>query len=278
MDLTIRHLTRYSYEPEAAEAAMRLKLYPPEMTGQRVVDWSVTVNGAACAPLHRDGCGDRFGLWRAPAAVDAVEIIATGQIATSDTNGVVQGLASVARAPAFLRDTALTDPGPEIAALAEQAQADNVLARMHALSSLVSEAVEYRKNVTEQTTTAQAALALGAGVCQDQTHVFITAARILGVPARYVVGYLSDPEAEAPTDETHAWAEAHIKDLGWVGFDITNQLCPTDRYVRLCSGFDAADAAPLRGTHGGDAEEAMTVEVSVVADAEPSQSQSQSQS
>jgi transglutaminase-like putative cysteine protease len=72
------------------------------------------------------------------------------------------------------------------------------------------------------------------------------------VPARYVVGYLLAPEEKLT--ETHAWAEAFVPDIGWVGFDPANRLCPTDRYVRLGCGLDAADAAPIRGNVMGGPE------------------------
>ena len=109
--------------------------------------------------------------------------------------------------------------------------------------------------------TAAEALAQGAGVCQDHAHIFIAAARALGVPARYVAGYLA-PNFEG-AHETHAWAEAYVGDLGWVGFDPANRQCPTDAYIRLCAGFDAADAAPVRGAVSFGAGEALDVQVEV---------------
>ena len=122
------------------------------------------------------------------------------------------------------------------------------------------------------------ALTIGAGVCQDHTHVLIAASRAMGCPARYVVGYLlpdsDEDDVEIPA-ETHAWAELWIDGLGWVGFDATNRICPTDRYVRLASGFDANDAAPIHGAVFGSVEEAMEAEVAVSA---ITQSQQQSQS
>ncbi len=84
------------------------------------------------------------------------------------------------------------------------------------------------------------------GVCQDHAHVFISAARILGVPARYINGcFLSG--TIAPSEAHHAWAEAWVEGLGWVGFDPANGMCPTERYLRLACGLDAASAALIRG-------------------------------
>ncbi len=181
------------------------------------------------------------------------------------------------RAPACsLRATALTGPSDAIRELAAGIDEQDVLARCHALSAAVHAAVDYRPGVSDAATTAAAALALGAGVCQDQAHVFIAAARVAEIPARYVIGYLHDPDRDRPAEETHAWAEAFVPGLGWTGFDITNQLCPTDLYVRLCCGLDAADAAPVRGTILGGTEEQMEVEIAVRAGASQSQQQQQS--
>ena len=100
------------------------------------------------------------------------------------------------------------------------------------------------------------------GVCQDLSHVFITAARCQGIPARYVTGYLVTGMGASST-AAHAWAEALVPDLGWVGFDPANAKSPTDNYVRVAAGLDAAGVAPIRGSRrGGDAER-MRVEVRV---------------
>ena len=111
--------------------------------------------------------------------------------------------------------------------------------------------VAYEVGVTNTHTTAADALKDGRGVCQDHAHVFISAARSLGIPARYVSGYLLAGTGDEPSDANHAWAEAWLDGLGWVGFDPANGVCPTDRYVRLASGLDAAFAAPIRGTRRG---------------------------
>lgn len=273
MKLSIRHVTRYAYDPEASQIGLRLKLFPASTNAQMVSDWSVTVNGDPVAPLHTDSAGDGVGLWLEHAPTETVEIAASGNIETMDAAGVVKIGGAAARPGVYLRQTDVTKPNDTIRSMADEVEGADPLGQMHALSELVHKVIDYRAGVTESGTTAGEALALGAGVCQDQTHVFLAVARAMMVPARYVVGYLDDPDSETPPDETHAWAEAYVKGLGWVGFDITNQLCPTDAYVRLCSGLDAADAAPIRGNIMGDTEEAMEVDIAVTR----GQSQSQSQ-
>ncbi|MGB4909077.1 MAG: transglutaminase family protein, partial [Tabrizicola sp.] len=112
-------------------------------------------------------------------------------------------------------------------------------------------------------TTAAEALALGEGVCQDHAHALVACARHRGLPARYVSGYLFATQDGTPHEAAHAWAELHIPGLGWVGFDPANRACPDARYIRLGSGFDAQDAAPIRGIARGGAREAMDVTVAV---------------
>ena len=107
----------------------------------------------------------------------------------------------------------------------------------------------------------------------EALHVFISAARTLGVPARYVVGYLLAQDTKLT--ETHAWAEAWVPEIGWVGFDAANRLCPTDRYVRLGCGLDAADAAPIRGNVSGNSQERLSASVDISQTTGQSQSQNQ---
>lgn len=263
MTLSITHMTRYTYDPEAAGVSLRLKLFPQSCGSQGVIDWAVTVNEKPVEVLFIDSGGDALGQWNQHRLIEEVEIIATGTVETTNTAGVLKDLRQQARPAMYLRETVLTKPSDRIRELAEEVGSGETLSRLHDLSELVHEAIDYRTGATDNTTTAAEAAAMGVGVCQDQAHVFLCAARLLDIPARYVTGYLFDPDAEMPTDQTHAWAEAHVAGLGWVGFDITNQLCPTEVYVRLCSGLDAADAAPVRGIVSGDIEEDMQTQVAV---------------
>jgi transglutaminase-like putative cysteine protease len=261
MRLTIRHETSYDYRPAAPQAALRLRLFPPACAPQKPVEWRVSVNDDQVERMLTDAWGDGEALWFSPAAVETVRIVAEGVIETQDRAGVVGELGR-GRPAVFRRPTPLTQASREIAALAEEVADDDRLSALHRLNAAIADAVAYRPGATAMETTADQALKLGVGVCQDLTHLFISAARTLGAPARYVVGYLHDPDA--PLVETHAWAEAHVEELGWVGFDPTHRTSPTERYVRLCCGFDAADAAPLRGTiRGAAVEEAFSVAVNM---------------
>ncbi|MEM6973929.1 MAG: transglutaminase family protein [Pseudomonadota bacterium] len=273
MRLAIEHVTTYRYAPAAQGLALRLRLYPMATVQQRPGRWEVRVNDDIIHPLLTTGFGEGEGMWFSRRTDEAVTITVSGEVATEDRAGVL-GQMGRARPAIFLRDTALTEPGDAVAALAAKAEGDGPLARMHALNEVLHEALDYRQGVTASDTTAEQAAALGAGVCQDFAHVFIAAARHLGVPARYVVGYLHG--SEAPELASHAWAEAHVEGLGWVGFDAVHEVCPAAHHVRLCTGFDAADAAPIRGTMLPGSDEEMSVEVTI-GPVDGSQSQSQSQ-
>ena len=278
MLLSIRHVTTYSYEPDASRLALRLRLFPATIPSQTPIDWSVTVNGETASTPIVNSFGDQEAIWQSKGEIETCEIIAEGKVQTTDVTGLLKDWRMAARPSVFLRDTPLTLAEETIKALADSVSDETGLALAHALSSAVHDRIEYKPGATDASTTAAEALTIGAGVCQDHTHVMIATSRAMGCPARYVVGYLlpdaEEDEVEIPA-ETHAWAEIWIDGLGWVGFDATNRICPTDRYVRLASGLDANDAAPIHGAVVGSVAETLEAEVAVSA---ITQSQQQSQS
>lgn len=273
MRLTIRHATTYSYDPPAERCVLRLRLFPSVFDSQRVSEWKVSVNGQAIPPLLTAATGDREAIWTCPGTGPEIAVVAEGVVDTTDTAGVVRGLRDTVRPQVYLRPTQLTEADRRIETLAAGIEGATVLDRLHALMAAVNGAIVYRSGATSSHTTAAQAIKAGYGVCQDHAHVFIAAARRLKIPARYVVGYLLVPDAKLT--ETHAWAEAHAPEIGWVGFDPANKLCPTDRYVRLACGLDAADAAPIRGNVAGTPQERLSASVDI--DEAPVQSQGQNQ-
>lgn len=275
MLLTVRHVTRYAYAPPVAAVTMRLKLFPSRFDGQRVRRWKLTVNDDLVRPELRDSWGDEVATVFARGRLNAIEIVAEGEVETTDLAGVLRGHRTPMRPAVCLRTTPRTEPNAEIRALAGEAAGaeGTALARAHLLRDLVSARIAYTPGATDPATTAARALEAGAGVCQDHAHVLIAAARSLGWPARYVAGYyLPSPETVGDV-ATHAWAEIWVQDLGWVGFDATNDLCPTDAYIRVCAGLDAYDAAPVRGHAEGVSEETLSVDVSIAAGETQSQRQ-----
>jgi len=133
---------------------------------------------------------------------------------------------------------------------------------LHNLSNVIREEVPYQVGVTGVDTTAEQAFAGRAGVCQDHAHIFIAAARALDVPARYVSGYLMMTD-RIEQEATHAWVEAWVQNLGWVGFDVSNGISPDPKYVRVATGRDYRDAAPVTGISYGAAEQELRVDLAI---------------
>lgn len=266
MLIEIRHITTYKYETPARYSIRTLRLTPPSFDGQELITWNIDAPGFEKNVEYRDGFGNLTHLTSISGMHDGVTIEASGLVETEDRSGIVRGLVETAPRRVFLRETARTLPDKSIRELARSVSngkvPKDVLDCMHALMRTVQDAVDYEIGATHEHTTAAEALAAGKGVCQDHAHVFISAARVIGIPARYVNGYFLSGTI-APSEAHHAWAEAWIDGLGWVGFDPANGMCPTERYVRLACGFDASSAAPIRGTQRGGANEALDVRVEV---------------
>jgi transglutaminase-like putative cysteine protease len=263
MRLTVDHMTRYRYDAPARSVVQSHRLSPSVFAGQKVIDWEVTVEGGIKGARHRDGAGDLIQGWTIAGPVTEVTVHVHGTVETEDLAGVLRGYREIVAPDCYLRDTAPTRIDVALAELSHTATGPDALALSHALSAAVADAIAYRPGVTHAHTTAAEALALGEGVCQDHAHALIACARHRGIPARYVSGYLfADADGQAH-EAAHAWGELHIPGLGWVGFDPANRCCPDERYIRLGSGFDAQDAAPIRGIARGGAGEDMDVTVAI---------------
>lgn len=248
MKLIVRHQTVYHYQASAGRAAMRLKLMPIDTAMQQVLEWQVSVNGEPVDSFRPNSFGEMEAIWIRHDRLDNAVIVAEGLVETQDRSGVLGPQQGSLRPDYFLRETPLTRMSDAIRDMALSLPGDaGILNRLHDLSAAVGNAVAYRSGATTSRTTAAEAFALGAGVCQDHAQIFIAGARAMGVPARYVTGYLLAQEGMA-LHETHGWVEAWIADLGWVGFDPSNHVCVTEHYLRLASGLDAEDAAPIRGS------------------------------
>jgi transglutaminase-like putative cysteine protease len=263
MLISVRHVTRYVYAETVSYAVQSLRLTPAPFKSQRVVEWQVRVMGATAPPLEfRDGFGNTVQLVTLSTPHSELTIDASGVVETESCNGVVAGLARSIPPRVFLKETPQTRPDAAIRALAQSAAGTGTIETLHALSAAVRDKVEYVAGATDAHTSAAEALGDGKGVCQDHAHIFISAARTLGIPARYVTGYLLLDDQD-PANANHAWAEAYVEALGWVGFDIANRVCPTDRYVRLACGLDAGYATPIAGSRRGGAGESLNVCVAV---------------
>lgn len=264
MRILIHHETSYSYETPLSYSVQRLYLTPRNFEAQKVIDWKITAPGIEGALSYLDGFGNCIHLVTIQTIEPTMSVIAEGIVDVTDASGIVKNLPCPAPDAIFLRQTASTRPSPAILDMVEKinTRGRDKLDLLHALMTEIKTAVVYRIGVTDANTTAAEAFAAGQGVCQDHAHVFAGAVRYLGLPARYVTGYLALEGGESAT-ASHAWAEALLPDLGWVGFDPANGKCPTDHYVRVAGGIDAHGITPIRGSRKGGSAEKMTVEVNV---------------
>ena len=264
--LSIRHTTHYAFAQPVVHALQRLRLTPKETQGQRIVQWSMQFDNAHAELEYDDQHFNHVTLIGLNPGAREVTVTCEGVVETEDNAGVIGRHSGHLPLWSFLRQTPLTRPGVKLRALLREAAgtADKApLDFLHALSALIRERVAYETGRTQADTTAEEATLQGAGVCQDHAHIFIGAARAHGIPARYVSGYLMmDDRIEQ--EATHAWAEAHVEGLGWVGFDVSNGISPDPRYVRVATGSDYRDAAPITGiSFGGAADEVLTVGLTV---------------
>lgn len=263
MQLQISHTTTYRYDHPVDYALQKVRLRPQQSGIQDIVDWSIQVDGGKAETNYIDHYGNHVDLISITPGADAVSITASGTVNTQDVAGIFGKVYGRAPLWHFQQPTLATTPGNGVAALAHALKGtDNPLNGLHALSSAILLATPYQVGVTNAETTAEEALLAGAGVCQDHAQVFVATCRSVGIPARYVSGYLLINE-QVEQDATHAWAEAHVEGLGWVGFDVSNGVAPDDKYVRIAVGRDARDAAPIEGLRLGTADEAMIVSLQV---------------
>lgn len=265
MRIRIRHETAYAYETPAKRAIEILRLTPRGHDGQFILDWRIDVDHDCRLDQSSDPFGNTVHSFTAEGPLSGLVIIAEGSVETNDTSGVLSGQIERFPATVFLRDTDLTVSDAAIRDFARTiagTSGPRQLDLMHDLMAGIRKRLRFEVNATDTGTSATEAFRMNHGVCQDFAHIFVAAVRHLGIPARYVSGYLRRSD-HIDQDAGHAWAEALIDGLGWVGFDPANGICPTDAYVRLAIGLDYLGAAPVRGTRYGGSGETLAVRVEV---------------
>jgi len=263
MRIRIDHSTRYAYARPARFIVQMLRLTPKSCESQQVRDWRIETDVDARLRRGEDAFGNVVHSLYTERPTDALTIRVTGEVATVDTGGVIRGQNERLPPTVYLRDTPLTHADGGIVDFARAVPEGETLDRMHRLMGAIHRDVAFEVGSTSATHTAADAFAQRRGVCQDHAQIFIACARKLGVPARYVSGHLNRLDGQHDQDAAHAWAEAWVDGLGWVGFDPANGICPTDQYVRVAVGLDALGATPIRGTSYGGGVESLTVALHV---------------
>lgn len=263
MRLEIRHTTRYCYSAPVPYGVQQIRLSPKPTRAQTVLDWSITVEGAKKQVEFDDHHRNHVVMFSFEPGVTSLVIHSGGVVDMADTAGIVGPHEGLAPLWLFRRATVHTRAGRGCRELLRSVEGAGDLERLHDLSARVRAAISYETGRSDIAWTAEDVVAAGHGVCQDHAHVFIACARAMGLPARYVSGYLR-MDGQDEQGATHAWAEAHVDGLGWVGFDVSNAISPDRRYVRVATGLDYSEAAPVVGHRYGPAQEDMAVSLRVM--------------
>lgn len=264
MHIHIQHETTYRYSTPAKHSFQHLRMTPRNFDGQHIVNWRLDMNIEGRLKETEDSFGNILHHMSAEGPISSIKILAEGDIITFNTNGIITGLAEKIPNIFYLRDTQLTRIQPELIDFTYNATRNEVndLNKCHSLLSSIHDCMLFDNNATTVTTTAYESFSNKKGVCQDFAHIFLTCARFLNIPARYVSGYYVRNDIDRQT-AGHAWAEAYIPDLGWIGFDPAHGISPNERYVRLATALDYNGAAPIKGTIVGGLGEDMNISIHI---------------
>jgi transglutaminase-like putative cysteine protease len=270
MRLSIVHETKYRYATPANYTIQYLRLSPQSTAQQKVLNWHLDLPGPA-RPFV-DGFGNSAHVLVIDKPHQEIRIRARGEVDVQDEPYLGAPDTGLHSPELFMRSTELTAQDDALIRFTERFRSETAsdpAAAIESLMSAVREKVDYKAGVTQVATPAAKAFALGAGVCQDHAHVFVSCCRRLNIPARYVSGYLAPKNMTVDSDgsvhglASHAWAEAWIDGVGWQGYDVANSVHAQGRHVRVAVGLDYLDACPVRGFHRGGGGESMGVDVRV---------------
>ncbi|MCB9451392.1 MAG: transglutaminase family protein [Anaerolineaceae bacterium] len=276
----VTHLTVYKYSEPITDSVMEIRKQPRTEKNQRNLRFNLEVSPSAKVTHYTDYLGNVIHHFDIPApheqlAVKSEAIVEVKPLAELPEKvewDVWDALDAIADDYTYFD---MLTPGPythSSALLDRFAQEINLgrhsdpLTVLRDLNTTIATSFEYQQSVTRVDSPIDIALDLRRGVCQDFTHIMLTLVRRLGIPARYVSGYLfhrTDTYDRSDEDASHAWLEAWLPGLGWVGFDPTNNMLVTDRHIRVCIANDYANASPSRGVFRGFAETELSVQVDV---------------
>jgi transglutaminase-like putative cysteine protease len=281
MYYSIRHLTKFLYSTAVSESMMETRMHPRSDQNQRCLTFHLSVSPRCRVFSYRDHLANQVHHFDIPGMHGQLVIVAESLVEVQPAPQV----------PAFLAPDAWEDldamvergdywemllpsefAAPtqaldELAIELDVRRRDDPLMVLHRLNQQIYEYFDYKPKSTKVDSPINLALSTKAGVCQDFAHIMITLVRSkLRIPCRYVSGYLFHGESDmdrSVSSATHAWIEALVPHLGWVGFDPTNWLVAGDRHIRTAIGRDYADVPPTHGIFRGRADSELTVAVRV---------------
>jgi transglutaminase-like putative cysteine protease len=279
MIYSVRHITKFSYRPAIRESVMEVRMHPRSEANQRCLTFELNVKPSATLMQYRDFLGNivlHFDIagghtqltLEAQSTVEVLpihepDIADAGTWENLDAMVAADGYYEMILPSAFARPTALLE---ELAREMELERRGTPLRMLFEISEGIHEKFSYVPNTTTVDSPIDHALSERKGVCQDFAHIMIALVRKLGVPCRYVSGYLfhaKEDQSLASEGASHAWVEARLPGLGWVGFDPTNNLLCGERHIRVAVGRDYAEVPPTRGVFKGGAESELSVSVTV---------------
>jgi transglutaminase-like putative cysteine protease len=268
MRYTVRHITRFTYESAITESVMEVRMQPRSDDMQRCAHFSLTTTPPSRVMMYQDPDGNTVHHFNIPARHARMTVTAESLVecdaprplpatlpasAWTELDAIAgSGEAWDYLAPSsFARPSALLD---DFVSEAGIARGSDPLTTLHTIMREIYARFEYSPHSTHVDSPIDDALRSRRGVCQDFTHIFITIARALGVPTRYVSGYLLHEPGKtdrATASATHAWVESLLPELGWIGLDPTNNTVADERHIRVAIGRDYADVPPTRGVYKG---------------------------
>jgi transglutaminase-like putative cysteine protease len=280
MQYQIRHLTRFTYNSPVSESVMELRMQPLTDRRQRNLRFDVTTNPRARIFAYRDHLGNAVHYFDIPGHHMRLDLTAEAAVDVSPGEPLPDGLPHDAwdavdtqeLSGEFVNWLAPSKFARETPALVGFARALGItrdrdpLTLLRDLNRQLYDELAYEPRTTHVDSPIDEALAARAGVCQDFTHIMIALVRGLGIPCRYVSGYIaadSDHHDRSAANATHAWVEARLPTLGWVGFDPTNNTLAQERHIAVAVGRDYGDVPPTRGVFKGGTGSELRVAVTV---------------
>jgi transglutaminase-like putative cysteine protease len=273
----IHHVTKYTYPEPVRDSANQVMLYPLKDEYQNLQSQRIAVTGEPALEVYKDYYGNEIGSFMNAAPHTELRIDSNISVITTKRKMPVddvpaeqqwshlQEIRYMVPFIDFLKQENF-DALPEMKAIADAGfyKTVSVYTAMQQLTTHVYQNFQYIKGITSISTTLDEIWKLKAGVCQDFAHILLAMLRLLGIPARYVSGYVCPHDHNLRGEgATHAWVEAYIPFYGWLGFDPTNNCVVDDLHVRLAVGRSFNDVSPVRGTYKGTAKQTLEVGVSV---------------
>ncbi len=280
MFYSIRHVTRFRYNAPVREAVMELRMQPRSEGPQTLRSFQIATNPRAQLYAYTDHLGNAVYHFNMLREHEELRIEAQAVVEISQMRALPEKLDALewGRYNSFnlsddhfdmLESSRFARPSPELDSfmrIADLAKPEgDPLTALKTLQRAIYDSFEYQSGVTEVNSPIEVALEQRRGVCQDFAHIMTTIGRAWRIPCRYVSGYLHHKGSRdrSAADATHAWVEAYLPSLGWVGFDPTNNIMACERHIRAAVGRNYADVPPTRGTYKGGADSELSIAVSL---------------